>query len=65
MSTDWLETNLDDDDVRVLDVTAQLTSSLENRAREEWFDRGHIPGSLCFDLSSAAVSCPTAMHNCR
>ncbi len=52
VSTDWLAEHLDDPAVRVLDVTAKLTSKLENKAREECFDQGHIPGSAFFDVSS-------------
>jgi len=50
---DWLADHLGDPEVRVLDVTALLTSSLVNRARTEYFDAGHIPGSMFFDVASA------------
>ncbi len=50
VSTDWLADHLSD--VVVLDVTAKLTSALENRAETECYDTGHIPGSLFFDVSS-------------
>ncbi len=53
VSTDWLAEHLDDPAVRVLDVTARLTATLENRAREVWFDAGHIAGSVPFDVASA------------
>lgn len=52
VSTDWLEANLESPHVRVLDVTAKLTSKLENRAKEECFELGHIPGSVFFDVAS-------------
>ena len=52
VSTDWLEANLDEPTVRVLDVTARLTSKLENNAESECFAHGHIPGSVFFDVSS-------------
>lgn len=48
VSTDWLAENLDD--VRVLDVTAKLTSKLDNTAEAECFAPSHIPGSLFFDV---------------
>lgn len=48
VSTDWLAENLAD--VRVLDVTAKLTSKLENTAEDECFAGAHIPGSLFFDV---------------
>jgi thiosulfate/3-mercaptopyruvate sulfurtransferase len=54
VETEWLADHLDDPGVRVLDVTAMLTSSLENRARAEFFDAGHIPGSMFFDVASAS-----------
>lgn len=52
VSTEWLADHLDDPDVRVLDVTAKLTSRLENRAEVECYDDHHIPGSLFFDVPS-------------
>lgn len=53
VETDWLNDRLLDDTVRILDVTAMLTSSLENIARERAYDRGHIPGAVFFDMASA------------
>lgn len=50
VSTDWLAENLDN--VRVLDVTAKLTSKLENTAEAECFAGAHIPGSVFFDVPS-------------
>ncbi|MFK8025085.1 MAG: sulfurtransferase [Ilumatobacter sp.] len=52
VSPDWLDEHLDDLDVRVLDVTAKLTSSLENRAEAEVYANSHITGSLFFDVAS-------------
>jgi thiosulfate/3-mercaptopyruvate sulfurtransferase len=52
VETEWLEEHLDDPAVRILDVTAMLTSRLENRAEEEWYNKDHIPGSVFFDVSS-------------
>lgn len=52
VSTDWLADNLQNPDVRVLDVTAKLTGKLENRAEEECYRDAHIPGSLFFDVAS-------------
>ena len=51
-SADWLDEHLDDPSVRVLDVTAKLTSSLENRAAADCIAPSHIPGSLAFDVPS-------------
>ncbi len=52
VSTSWLAEHLDDPNVCILDVTAKLTSSLVNRAEEDCFALGHIPGSHLFDVSS-------------
>jgi thiosulfate/3-mercaptopyruvate sulfurtransferase len=52
VETDWLAEHLDDPGVRILDVTAKLTSSLHNRARAECYEAGHIPGSVFFDVAS-------------
>ncbi|MCP4085338.1 MAG: sulfurtransferase [Actinomycetia bacterium] len=52
VETGWLADHLDDPNVRILDVTAMLTRDLANRAREECFDQGHIPGSVFFDVPS-------------
>jgi len=52
VSTSWLADHLDDPDVRILEVTAKLTSRLENRAGDECFAPSHIPGSLSFDVPS-------------
>ena len=50
VSTSWLADHLDDPAVRVLDVTAKLTSSLENRAEAECHAPAHIAGSVAFDV---------------
>ena len=50
VTTEWLADHLDQPDVRVLDVTAKLTSKLENRAEAECYQDSHIPGSLFFDV---------------
>lgn len=47
---EWLEAHLGE--VRVLDVSAMLTSKLENRALAECFEPAHIPGSLFLDVAS-------------
>ncbi|MGF1595812.1 MAG: sulfurtransferase [Acidimicrobiales bacterium] len=62
VTTAWLADHLDDPDVVVLDVTAKLTSRLDNGpGRQLWAD-AHIPGSRCFDVASAkgALSDPDA-----
>ncbi len=50
VTTEWLAGKLDDPNVRILDVTAKLTSRLENRAEEECYQESHIPGSILFDV---------------
>ncbi len=57
---EWLEDHLDE--VVVLDVSAMLTSKLENRALAECFEPAHIPGSLFLDVASGygELSAPDA-----
>lgn len=52
VSTQWLHDHLDDDGLRILDVTAMLTSDLTNIAKEKCYDEGHIPGATLFDVAS-------------
>ena len=52
VTTDWLAAHLDSPHVHVLDVTAKLNGRLENRAEEECYGQGHIPGSLFFDSAA-------------
>ncbi|MEM9653348.1 MAG: rhodanese-like domain-containing protein [Actinomycetota bacterium] len=52
VSPEELADELQNPNTRVLDVTAKLTSSLENRAEEECYRDSHIPGSLFFDVPS-------------
>jgi thiosulfate/3-mercaptopyruvate sulfurtransferase len=62
VGTDWLAAHHRDPGVRVLDVTARLTASLDNVAHDRCFVEGHIPGSVSFDSPSAkgALSDPDA-----
>lgn len=53
VSTEWLAAHLDDPSVRVLDVTAKLSSRLDNGAGAETWREAHIPGSVFFDVPSA------------
>jgi thiosulfate/3-mercaptopyruvate sulfurtransferase len=53
VSVDELAELLASGSVRVLDVTARLTGSLDNAAEERCFNGGHIPGSVFFDVPSA------------
>ena len=58
---DWLHAHLGE--VVVLDVTAMLTSKLENRALAECFEPAHIPGSHLLDVASGYgdLSAPDAV----
>lgn len=49
----WLQDHLDDPSVRIVDVTAKLTSKRVNRAKVDCFDVAHIPGSVFVDVGSA------------
>lgn len=62
VSTAWLADHLDDPTVRVLDVTAKLSSSLENGGGAELWGEAHIPGSQFFDVPAGrgALSDPDA-----
>jgi thiosulfate/3-mercaptopyruvate sulfurtransferase len=62
VGTEWLAEHHRDPGVRILDVTARLTSSLDNVAYDRCFVEGHIPGSVSFDSPSAkgALSDPAA-----
>ena len=62
VTTDWLEAHLDDPGVVVLDVTAKLTSRLDNSPAADVFVQAHVPGSQFFDVASAkgALSDPRA-----
>jgi len=53
VTADELEEMMTNGGVRILDVTARLTGSLENAAEERCFSEGHIPGSVFFDVPSA------------
>ena len=41
--TSWLADHLDDPNVRILDVTAKLTSRLKNRAKTDCYIDAHLP----------------------
>lgn len=51
--TDWLAGHLDDPDLRLFDVTGKLTGKLHNRAREDCYAAGHIPGAAFLDVAAA------------
>ena len=53
VSTEWLGEHLDDPAVVVLDVTAKLTSRLDNEPGRQAWAEAHIPGSHFFDVAAA------------
>jgi thiosulfate/3-mercaptopyruvate sulfurtransferase len=53
VSTEWLGEHLGDPAVVVLDVTAKLTSRLDNEPARELWAEAHIPGSRFFDVAAA------------
>lgn len=50
---EWLARHLDDPDLRLFDVTGKLTGKLHNRAREDCYEAGHIPGAAFLDVAAA------------
>ena len=61
VTTEWLAEHLDDDGVRVLDVSGFLDEAGVNRAHDEYLAE-HIPGSVWFDVASThgELSDPTS-----
>ena len=61
VTTDWLAAHLDDDHVRILDVSGFLDDAGVNQARDEYLAE-HIPGAVWFDVASAhgELSDPTS-----
>ncbi len=57
----WLNDHLDDPAVVAVDVTAKLSSKLENHAADAIHGPSHIPGSVFLDVASGkgALSDPT------
>ncbi len=53
VSTEWLAEHIDDDDVRVLDVTGYLDEQRTNRAVDDYVAE-HLPGAVWFDVASAS-----------
>jgi thiosulfate/3-mercaptopyruvate sulfurtransferase len=62
VTSEWLAEHLDDPAVVVLDVTAKLTSRLDNEPARDLWAHSHVPGSQFFDIASAkgALSDPDA-----
>jgi thiosulfate/3-mercaptopyruvate sulfurtransferase len=52
VGSDWLAAHLDDPDVRVVDSSFKLPG-ITPTARED-YDRGHIPGTVFFDIDDIA-----------
>lgn len=51
VSTGWLADHLDDDDVRVLDVSGHLDEQGRNQAHDDYLAE-HLPGAVWFDVVS-------------
>ena len=52
IETEWLAAHLDDPDIRVVDASFKLPG-ITPMARED-YDRGHIPGTVFFDIDDIA-----------
>jgi thiosulfate/3-mercaptopyruvate sulfurtransferase len=52
VETDWLETHLQDDNLRLIEVTGVLNPKRENIAKELCYDKRHIPGAVFLDVAS-------------
>ncbi len=52
VSTEWLEQNLNDPNIRVLDASWHLPNSDRNAKAE--YEKEHIPGALFFDVDEIA-----------
>lgn len=52
VSTDWLENNLLDPNIKIVDATWHLPNS-ERKAEEE-YKKNHIPGAIFFDIDEIA-----------
>jgi len=52
VSTEWLAEHVNDDDVRVLDVSGFLDDDRVNRAHDDHLAE-HLPGAVWFDVASA------------
>lgn len=52
VETDWLAQHLNDNNLRIFDVTGRLTSILQNIAKDRCYDKGHIPGAVYLDVAN-------------
>ncbi len=52
VETDWLEPYLQDDNLRLIEVTGVLNAKRENIAKELCYDKRHIPGAVFLDVAS-------------
>ncbi len=53
VSTEWMAERVNDDNVRVLDVSGFLDDDRVNQAHDDYLAE-HIPGAVWFDMASAA-----------
>lgn len=59
-SSDWLENNLDNDTLRIVDASWFLPA--QNRNAKEEYDQNHIPGAVFFDQDSIIDQQSTLPH---
>jgi thiosulfate/3-mercaptopyruvate sulfurtransferase len=52
VETAWLEQHLDDASLRIFDVTSMRTADGDNAAKQQCYDKGHIPGAVFLDTAS-------------
>jgi thiosulfate/3-mercaptopyruvate sulfurtransferase len=52
VETEWLESHLMDEDLRLIEVTGVLSANGQNAAKEMCYDRHHIPGAVFLDVAS-------------
>lgn len=54
VTAEWLKHNIDAPDVRVVDATWVLTSSVDTKSGREQYNDAHIPGAFFFDIDHIA-----------
>lgn len=54
VTADWLKHNIDAPDVRVVDATWVLPSSVDTKSGREQYNDAHIPGAFFFDIDHIA-----------
>jgi thiosulfate/3-mercaptopyruvate sulfurtransferase len=52
VETGWLAEHLHDSDLRVIEVSGKLDADRKNIAKEQCYDKRHIPGAVFLDVAS-------------